>query len=66
MINPNYLKYIPDAKKDEMHKSLMTDVYYLYHGIKPNKNEKIISMNNDIFDMTKENLKLDIEFIPDE
>ena len=36
----------------------MTDVYYLYHGIKPNKNEKIICMNNDIFDMTKENLKL--------
>ena len=53
MINPNYLKYIPDAKKDEIHKSLMTDVYYLYHAIKPNKNEKIICMNNDIFDMTK-------------
>ena len=56
MIKSNYLKYIPDHKKDdsEMHKSLMIDVYYLYHGIKPNKNEKIISMN----DMNKENLKL--------
>ena len=58
MINPDYLKYIPDAKKDEIHRNLIIDVYYLYHGIKPNKNEKIICMNNDIFDMTKENLKL--------
>ena len=33
MINPNYLKYIPYAKKDDMHKSLIIDIYYLYHGV---------------------------------
>jgi len=58
MINPDYLKYIPDAKKDVCHTNLMIDVYYFYYGIKPNENQKIICMNNDIFDMTKENLKL--------
>jgi len=31
MINPNYLKYIPDAKKDELHNNLIIDVYYFYH-----------------------------------
>ena len=33
MINPNYLKYIPDAKKDELHNHLIIDVYYFYYGI---------------------------------
>ena len=58
MIKPDYLKYIPDAKKYEMPKSLMTNVYYLYHGIKLNKNQKIICINDDIFDLSKENLEL--------
>ena len=58
MINPNYLKYISDAKKDELHTNLMIDVYYFYYGIKPNANQKIICMNNNAFDLTKENLKL--------
>jgi len=58
MINPNYLKYIPDAKKDDIHNNLIIDVYYFYHGIKPNANQKIICMNNNIFDLNKENLKL--------
>ena len=58
MINPDYLKYIPDDKKDELHSNLMIDVYYFYYGIKPNDNKKIICMNNNIFDLNKENLKL--------
>ena len=58
MINPNYLKYIPDDKKDELHRNLIIDVYYFYYGIKPNDNQKIICMNNNAFDLTKENLKL--------
>ena len=61
MITSNYLQYIPespDHKKYEIHKSLMTDVFYLYHGIKPTKNQKIICITNDIFDLSKENLKL--------
>ena len=40
MINPNYLKYIPDAKKDDIHNNLIIDVYYFYHGIKPNADQK--------------------------
>ena len=58
MINLNYLQYIPDHKKYEMNKTLMNDINYLYHGIKPKKNERVICMNNDIFDLNKENLKL--------
>ena len=58
MINPNYLKYVPDDKKNELHTNLIIDVYYFYYGIKPNDNQKIICMNNNIFDLNKENLKL--------
>jgi len=58
MINQNYLKFIPDAKKDELHTNLIIDVYYFYYGIKPNANQKIICMNNNAFDLNKENLKL--------
>jgi len=58
MINPNYLKYIPDDKKDELHNNLIIDVYYFYYGIKPDATQKIICMNNNIFDLNKENLKL--------
>ena len=58
MINPNYLKYIPDAKKDDIHNNLIIDVYYFYHDIKPNADQKIICMNNNMFDLNKENLKL--------
>ena len=58
MINPNYLKYVPDDKKNELHTNLIIDVFYFYYGIKPNANQKIICMNNNIFDLNKENLKL--------
>ena len=58
MINPNYLKYVPDDKKNELHTNLIIDVYYFYYGIKPDANQNIICMNNNIFDLNKENLKL--------
>ena len=36
----------------------MIDVYYFYYGIKPDANQKIICMNNNAFDLNKDNLKL--------
>ena len=58
MIDSTYLMYIPDPEKDECHRKLMNDIYYFYHGVKPNADQKIICMNNNIFDLNKENLKL--------
>ena len=58
MINPNYLKYVPYIKHDEIHTSLIHDVYYFYHGIKPTANQTIICMNKNLYDLDKKNLKL--------
>ena len=57
MINPNYLKYVPDDKKNELHTNLIIDVYYFYYGIKPNANQKIICINGIKFDLSKNNLR---------
>jgi hypothetical protein len=37
----------------------MIDVYYFYHGVKPNANQVIVCMNNNTFDLDKENLSMD-------
>lgn len=58
MIDSTYLMYIPDPKKDECHRNLMNDIYYFYHGVKPNENQIIVCMNSNIFDLDKKNLKV--------
>ncbi len=45
--------------KDTCHTNLMIDVYYFYHGVKPNANQVIVCMNNNTFDLDKENLSMD-------
>ena len=59
MIDSNYLKYISDHKNDECHKNLITDFFYFYYGIKPYENQTSVCMTNNIFDLSKENLKLE-------
>ena len=53
MINSKYLDYIPTEKHDEIHKSLLRDVYYFYYGIKP---KEVIQKNGNKVDVSKENL----------
>jgi hypothetical protein len=58
MINKSYLQYIPVEMREKLHYNLMVDVYYLYHGYKPTGNQKIICLNDNIFDLKKNNLVL--------
>ena len=52
-INEGYLKYIAKEKQDEMHQSLLRDIYYFYHGIKP---KEVLQKNGNRVDVSKENL----------
>jgi len=38
IVNPLYLKYIPDDKKEQCHYNLTVDVFYFYNGYKPTEN----------------------------
>jgi len=58
MINPNFLKYIPDDKKDEIYYNMIVDIYYFYNNIKPNENERIVILDGNIYNLSKDNLKL--------
>ena len=58
MINQLYLQYIPEEKKEECYNSMIRDVYYFYYGIYPSNDQIIICINNNKFDLDKNNLKL--------
>ena len=49
----DYLKYIPIEKREKIHSSLLKDIYYFYHGVKP---ETVIQLNGDLTDFSKANL----------
>ena len=54
MINPKYLEYIPAEKHEEIHKSLLREIYYFYHGIRP---KEVIQKNGNKLDVSRENIK---------
>jgi hypothetical protein len=58
MIDSRYLKYIPVEDHEFYHNILLKDVYYFYHGIKVDDNIKIICINENRYDLSKENLTL--------
>ena len=58
MINPNFLKYVPEDKKDEIYYNMIVDIYYFYNDVKPNENERIILLDGNKYNLTKENLRL--------
>ena len=58
MINPLFLEYIPEDKKDEIYYNMIVDIYYFYNDVKPNENERIILLDGNKYNLTKENLKL--------
>jgi hypothetical protein len=58
MINPNFLKHIPDDKKEEVYYNMIVDIYYFYNNIKPNENERIVVLDGNIYNLTKDNLIL--------
>jgi hypothetical protein len=58
MINPLFLEYIPEDKKDEIYYNMIVDIYYFYNDVKPNENKRIILLDGNKYNLTKENLKL--------
>jgi hypothetical protein len=54
---PHYLEYISIEKREKAHISLLKDIYYFYHGVKPGV---IIQLNGDLTDYSKENLVLTV------
>ena len=58
MIDSRYLNYIPTEQHDYYRNILLKDVYYFYHGIKVDDNIKIICINENRYDLSKENLTL--------
>ena len=58
MIDSRYLKYIPIEDHEYYRNVLLKDVYYFYHGIKIEDDIKIICINGNELDLSKENLIL--------
>ena len=58
MINTGYLKYISEDKQEEVYNTMLLDIYYFYHGVRPNENETIICLNGNKYDVSKENLRI--------
>ena len=58
MINTRYLHYIPLEKGDETYNNLVIDIYYFYYGIKPELYENIVCINDNKYDLRKDNLLL--------
>jgi hypothetical protein len=58
IVNPLYLNYIPDDKKEQYHYNLTVDVFYFYNGYKPSEKQRIVYIDGNIFNLSKKNLKL--------
>jgi len=58
MINTKFLKYIPIEEQEYYYNILLKDIYYFYHAIKIEDNIKIICINGNKWDLSKENLTL--------
>ena len=58
MINQAYLQYIPPDKREECYKSMVEDIYYFYYGIRPKYNDKIICIDNNKYNLDKDNLQI--------
>jgi hypothetical protein len=57
-VNLAAFKYIPLEYKEQCYKSMLNDIYYFYYKIKPNNNEKIICIDGNKFNLSRDNLQL--------
>ena len=58
MINPDYMKYVPDNMRDELYNRMVKDIYYFYNGNKPEENQHIIILDGNPYNLEKNNLVL--------
>lgn len=57
-VNLTAFKYIPNEYKEEYYKSMVNDIYYFYHNIKPNNTDNIICIDGNKFNLSRNNLQL--------
>jgi hypothetical protein len=57
-INFEAFKFIPYEYKEQCYKSMLNDIYYFYYSKKPNKNEKIICIDGNKFNLSRDNILL--------
>ena len=57
-VNLNAFKYITYEYKEQCYNSMLNDIYYFYYNIKPNNNQKIICIDNNNLNLSRDNLMI--------
>ena len=57
-VNLKAFKYIPFEYKEKCYNSMVNDIYYFYNNIKPNNNQKIICIDNNKLNLSRNNLMI--------
>jgi hypothetical protein len=57
-VNLKAFKFIPLEFKEQCYKSMLNDIYYFYHNKRPNNNEKIICIDGNKFNLSRDNLEI--------
>ena len=57
-VNLKALKYIPFKFRDKCYNSMVNDIYYFYNNIKPNNNQKIICIDGNNLNLSRDNLMI--------
>ena len=57
-VNLNAFNYIPFEFRDKCYSSMVNDIYYFYNNIKPNNNQKIICIDGNNLNLSRDNLMI--------
>ena len=57
-VNLTAFKYIPYEYKEQCYNSMINDIYYFYNNIKPNNKQKIICIDNNNLNLSRDNLMI--------
>ena len=57
-VNFSAFKYIPQEYKEQCYNSMKRDIYYFYTGIMTNETDIIECIDGNIYNLSKQNLKL--------
>ena len=57
-VNLKAFNYIPFEFRDKCYNSMINDIYYFYNNIKPNNNQKIICIDGNNLNLSRDNLMI--------
>jgi hypothetical protein len=57
-VNLKAFNYIPFEFRDKCYNSMVNDIYYFYNNIKPNNNQKIICIDGNNLNLSRDNLMI--------